>query len=209
MHELDIFTRPAGGLAFFCVMSERTFLIAGLGNPGSEYAGTRHNIGFDVVDLLCQKLEGNWEDKRYGWRSECRLKGRKIILLKPSTYMNLSGRAILYWMKEYKLEKEQLLVITDDINLHSGKLRLKSRGSDGGHNGLRNIQEMLMTTDYPRLRFGVGNDFPKGAQVHYVLGKWADEEKKLVEEQLIKAAEAAESFVLEGIDRAMNRFNNA
>ena len=145
---------------------------------GSEYAGTRHNIGFDVVDLLCQKLEGNWEDKRYGWRSECRLKGRKIILLKPSTYMNLSGRAILYWMKEQAfLEKSNHWSSQTTLTCIPENCVSKPGEADGGHNGLRNIQEMLMTTDYPRLRFGVGNDFPKGAQVHYVLGKWADEEK--------------------------------
>lgn len=183
------------------------FLIAGLGNYDPEYTGTRHNIGFDVVDQLAAKHKVVFSSVRYAELAEFRFKGKTFILIKPTTYMNLSGKAVKYWMEKENIDAEQLLVITDDINLPLGKLRMRKNGSDGGHNGLKNIQELLGTNVYPRLRFGVGNDFHKGAQVHFVLGTWSKEELKTVEETVAKAADAVISYALEGIDRAMNRFN--
>jgi PTH1 family peptidyl-tRNA hydrolase len=189
-------------------MSEKTFLIVGLGNPGSEYAQTRHNIGFDIADLLVEQLGGTFEDKRFAWKAECRLKGRKVIVIKPTTYMNLSGRAVLYWLKELNIPSSQMLVIADDINLGIGKIRIKGKGSDGGHNGLRNIQELLGSVDYPRLRFGAGNNFPPGRQVHFVLGKWEKDEEPIINDRKTTATEAIKSCILEGMDIAMNRFNS-
>lgn len=193
---------------FFYNMSERTFLIVGLGNPGPEYAHTRHNIGFDIADLLVTQLGGTFEDKRFAFKAECKLKGKKVVVIKPTTYMNLSGRAVLYWLKELNIPSSQILVIADDINLGIGKIRIKGKGSDGGHNGLRNIQEVLGSVDYPRLRFGAGNNFPPGKQVHYVLGKWEKEEETLINERIAAAAEAIKSCILEGMETAMNRFNS-
>jgi PTH1 family peptidyl-tRNA hydrolase len=193
---------------FFYKMLDRNFLIIGLGNPGLEYARTRHNIGFDVVDALAEMLQAPFEDKRYAFRAEARLKGRKVSIIKPTTFMNLSGKAVLYWMKECKVDIHQIMVVTDDINLELGKIRMKARGSDGGHNGLRNIQEALGRHDYPRLRIGVGNDFPKGQQVHYVLGNWSEVEQELVDKKITDANLAVQSFILEGIDRAMNQYNS-
>ncbi len=193
----------------FFNMSERTFLIACLGNPGPEYAHTRHNIGFEIADLLAEQLDCKWEDKRFAWHAAGSVKGRKIILIKPTTYMNLSGRAVLYWLQHYKLELSQLLVVADDINLQNGQIRIKGKGSDGGHNGLRNIQDMLGTNNFPRLRFGVGNDFAPGQQVHYVLGKWPPEEVAVIKERIAIASDAVKSFALEGLERAMNKFNGA
>jgi PTH1 family peptidyl-tRNA hydrolase len=189
-------------------MSERTFLIVGLGNPGTEYARTRHNIGFDIADLLVEQLGGSFEDKRFAFAAECKLKGKKVVVIKPTTYMNLSGRAVLYWMKELNIQPSQILIIADDINLGIGKIRIKGKGSDGGHNGLRNIQELLGSVDYPRLRFGAGNNFPPGKQVHYVLGKWEKDEEPIINERIVIAAEAIKSCILEGMDTAMNRFNS-
>lgn len=194
--------------SFFYNMSERTFLIVGLGNPGPEYAHTRHNIGFDIADLLVTQLGGTFEDKRFAFKAECKLKGKKVVVIKPTTYMNLSGRAVLYWLKELNIPSSQILVIADDINLGIGKIRIKGKGSDGGHNGLRNIQEVLGSVDYPRLRFGAGNNFPPGKQVHYVLGKWEKEEEPLITERIGTAADAIKSCILEGMETAMNRFNS-
>jgi PTH1 family peptidyl-tRNA hydrolase len=188
-------------------MADKTYLIAGLGNPGVQYEWTRHNIGFEICNVLAERLEADWHDKRYAFCADAKLKGRRIFLIKPTTYMNLSGRAILHWMNQLKITNEQLLVVTDDINLQPGQIRIKPKGSDGGHNGLRNIQEMMGTNQYPRLRFGVGNDFHPGQQVNYVLEKWDAYREKEMKERIELAADGVAGFALEGVERAMNRFN--
>lgn len=183
------------------------FLIAGLGNIGSEYDGTRHNIGFDIADVLTMKLEGKFASDRLADVSQLKYKGRSLIVIKPTTYMNLSGKAIKYWMDKEKIAIDHILVLVDEIALPLGTLRMKGSGSDGGHNGLKSIQEVLQTSKYPRLRFGVGNDFPKGRQVEHVLGKWTGEEMPVLKEKIPKAVEMIESFVFQGIARTMNNFN--
>lgn len=184
------------------------FLIVGLGNIGSEYAHTRHNIGFDTLDAFAQASNVVFTDKRYGAVAEVKLKGHQLILLKPSTYMNLSGNAVRYWMQQEKIPVEQLLVVVDDLALPFGALRLKPKGSDAGHNGLKNIQQLIGTQAYPRLRFGIGNDFPQGGQVDFVLGKIPLELQKLKEERILVACEIIKSFCLAGIQNTMNAFNN-
>ena len=184
------------------------YLIVGLGNVGEEYAGTRHNIGFDVLDLLAGQHNVAFHVDRLASRAIFRSKGRNIVLVKPSTFMNLSGKAVNYWMQQEKISIQHLLVITDDIALPLGTLRLKPKGSDGGHNGLKNIQEVLNTTEYARLRFGVGNEFPKGRQSDFVLGKWSNEEKIVLQPRLTMASDMVLSFTSIGIERTMNSFNN-
>ena len=183
------------------------YLVAGLGNIGQEYANTRHNAGFMVLDAWAQASNAVFTTQRYGDVAEVSFKGRKITLLKPSTYMNLSGNAIRYWMTKLKLPVENLLVICDDLNIPFGTLRMRKKGSDGGHNGLKNIQELLDTQDYARIRVGIGNDFLKGGQVDFVLGKLDEEELKAMPEICAKVIEGAKSFVFCGADRAMNSFN--
>lgn len=183
------------------------YLIAGLGNIGADYENTRHNIGFDVLDALASEKGAVFSSGRYGDIAEIRVKGKTLLLLKPSTYMNLSGKAVKYWMEQENIPIERLIVITDDLNLPIGKLRLRKKGSDGGHNGLKNINEMLASNQYIRVRFGVGNDFPRGAQVHHVLGKWNADEKHMVTDAIKKASDALIACVLEGADRAMNTYN--
>jgi PTH1 family peptidyl-tRNA hydrolase len=183
------------------------YLIVGLGNPGAEYAHTRHNIGFDVIDHWAEQHNAVFEDSRYGWIAKFKIRGRQVICLKPSTYMNLSGNAVRYWLSQEKIELAQLLVITDDLNLATGILRMRGKGSHGGHNGLRHINEVLLNEQYARLRFGVGDQFEKGKQVNYVLGKWSDEDKVVIDESTKKASEAAQLFVTEGINKAMNIYN--
>ena len=183
------------------------YLVAGLGNIGQEYANTRHNAGFMVLDAWAQASNAVFTTQRYGDVAEVTFKGRKITLLKPSTYMNLSGNAIRYWMTKLKLPVENLLVICDDLNIPFGTLRMRKKGSDGGHNGLKNIQELLGTQDYARIRVGIGNDFLKGGQVDFVLGKLDEEELKAMPEICAKIIEGAKSFVFCGADRAMNSFN--
>lgn len=183
------------------------FLIAGLGNIGAEYAHTRHNIGFDVLDTLAAKEGLKFNTDRYADVAEYKFKGRMFYLIKPNTYMNLSGKAVRYWMQALKLTPKEVLVITDDLALPTGKLRLRGKGSDGGHNGLKNINDMLGTQDYPRLRFGVGNDFHKGQQVDFVLGKWKEDETPLVEQGIFKSIEALQSFGTIGLERTMNVYN--
>ena len=178
------------------------YLITGLGNIGSEYAGTRHNIGFEAVDLVCKDLGGEWRDDHHGELAEVKFKGRTLLLLKPNTYMNLSGKAVRYWLQKEKIPVENSLVLCDDLNLVFGKQRLRPKGSDGGHNGLSNIQQLLGTTDYPRLRIGVGNNFPKGRQVDFVLGKWSEDEKAELPHILGKTVNAIKAFVTIGLDRA-------
>ncbi|MFR9167011.1 MAG: aminoacyl-tRNA hydrolase [Dysgonomonas sp.] len=184
------------------------YLIAGLGNIGTEYEYSRHNIGFRVLDALAEASNVFFVNDRYGAVAEIKVKGRTLILLKPSTYMNLSGNAIRYWLQKEKIPLENLLVVVDDLALPFGVLRLKAKGSDAGHNGLRNIQDVLGTQNYARLRFGIGNDFPKGMQVEYVLSNfWKEEEEKLPERMGI-CSEIIKSFCLAGIQNTMNQYNN-
>lgn len=183
------------------------FLIAGLGNIGPEYAKTRHNIGFRVVDTLAKAAGLTFEDKRYGFVTTLKVKNQTLILLKPSTYMNLSGNAVRYWMNEKKVPLENLLVVVDDLALPFGQLRMKPGGSEAGHNGLRHITQVLGTQQYARLRFGIGNDFPRGGQVDFVLGEFSDEDLQIMDKRLEVAAEMVKSFALSGIQFTMNHFN--
>lgn len=183
------------------------FLIAGLGNIGAEYAHTRHNIGFDVADAFALKHRASFSSERLADLAAFNLKGREIIVIKPTTYMNLSGRAIKYWLENKKIPLNQLLVVLDDIALPLSKLRLRPGGSDAGHNGLKNIQETLGTSDYPKLRFGIGNEFPKGRQVDFVLGRWSQQEEPLVKHKVEKCVEVIESFIFTGIERTMTDVN--
>jgi peptidyl-tRNA hydrolase, PTH1 family len=180
------------------------YLITGLGNIGYEYDGTRHNIGFDVVDFLCKDLEGEWKSVSHGEMAELKHKGRTLLLLKPNTYMNLSGKAIRYWLQKEKIPIENSMAILDDLNLDFGKLRMRAKGSDGGHNGLKSIQELLETDAYPRLRIGIGSQFSKGKQVNFVLGKWTEDEAAELPHILKRAGDAIKAFAALGIDRAMN-----
>lgn len=183
------------------------YLIVGLGNIGFEYEHTRHNIGFHILDAYAQASNIVFSDKRYGFVAQTRLKNKQLVLLKPSTFMNLSGNAIRYWLQKEKIELRQLLVIVDDLALPFGTLRLKSKGSDAGHNGLKHIQQ-LIGQNYARLRFGIGNDFQRGQQIDHVLGEFSHEEQKLLAERTEKAIEIIQSFCLAGIDITMNQFNN-
>ncbi len=179
------------------------YLITGLGNIGYEYDGTRHNVGFEVVDFICKSLEGEWKGNHHGDLAEVKFKGRTLILLKPNTYMNLSGKAIRYWLQKEKILVENSLTILDDLNLEFGKQRLRAKGSDGGHNGLKSIQEVLATDAYPRLRIGIGSSFSKGKQVNFVLGKWIEDEKAELPRILEKAEAVIKTFVTLGLERAM------
>ena len=183
------------------------YLIVGLGNPGSEYEETRHNIGFKVVDALAKELGDSFTLNKAAFRAEVKLKGRTLVLIKPITYMNLSGKAVNYWLQTEKVAFENLLVITDDIALPFGKLRMKGKGSDGGHNGLKDIQETLKTQEYARLRFGVGSDFSKGRQADYVLGKWSKEENLDLPARIDVATEFIKSFATIGLDLTMTNWN--
>jgi PTH1 family peptidyl-tRNA hydrolase len=184
------------------------YLIVGLGNIGDEYAGTRHNVGFMMVDAFARSVNAEWEDKRYGFVAKCRIKNAEIVLLKPSTYMNLSGNAVRYWLQQEKIPVENMLVLVDDLNLPFGTIRIRKQGSNGGHNGLGNIQSIIGTDAYARVRFGIGSDFNRGAQINFVLGEWTEEEKKSLPERIDKVVEIIPSFCLQGIDRTMNQFNN-
>lgn len=186
----------------------KKYLVVGLGNIGQEYDNTRHNIGFRVLDRLAVKNELSFSLNKLGATATYKIKGRSILLLKPSTFMNRSGKAVHYWMEKEKILQEHLLIITDDINLPFGTLRLKTKGSDGGHNGLADIQNTLQTNQYNRLRFGLGSDFSKGRQVDYVLGNWNEEEKKVLPERLDRCGALINSFVLQGVNTTMNEFNN-
>jgi PTH1 family peptidyl-tRNA hydrolase len=184
------------------------YLIVGLGNPGEKYANTRHNIGFKVLDELANEKDVSFKTARYAEVCECKHKGRTLILIKPNTYMNLSGKAVQYWMQQEKIPLENLLVITDDIALPFGKLRMKGKGSDGGHNGLKDIQHVLATQQYARLRFGVGSDFHKGLQAEYVLGNWTKEEEDLLKERMVVATEFVKSYAAIGLQLTMTHLNN-
>ena len=184
------------------------FLIAGLGNVGNEYAHTRHNIGFDVVMAFATKHGAQFKTDRLAYTAEIRWKGRIFICICPTTFMNLSGRAVKYWMDKEKIDTEGLLVVLDDIAIPLNKIRLRPGGSDAGHNGLKSIQEALGTSDYPKLRFGIGNNFPKGMQSNFVLSKWLKGEEPVVKKKIDLCVEVIETFATAGINSAMNNFNN-
>jgi PTH1 family peptidyl-tRNA hydrolase len=184
------------------------YLIIGLGNPGDKYAETRHNIGFKVVESLAKELGGSFALNKQAEVAEVKFKGRTLILIKPTTYMNLSGKAVNYWMQAEKIQRENIVVITDDLALPFGKLRMKGKGSDGGHNGLKDIQATLNSQEYTRLRFGVGNDFFRGQQVDYVLGEWTDEEKETLSERIEIAKEFVKSYATIGLNMTMTNWNN-
>ncbi len=182
------------------------YLICGLGNPGAEYAGTRHNTGFMVLDAFAEASNIVFEDRRYGFVAETCLKGRKVILLKPTTFMNLSGNAVRYWLNKENIDQRRLLVVSDDVALPLGEFRLKGSGSNGGHNGLGHIQQ-LIGQNYPRLRMGIGNDYPRGGQVDWVLGRYDEADMQVLQPAIDTAVEIVRSFVLAGIDITMNQFN--
>lgn len=182
------------------------FLICGLGNPGDEYEETRHNTGFMAVDTFAKVMGVTFQDKRYGFVAETSVKGRKVFLLKPTTFMNLSGNAVRYWLNEEKIDQSHLLVISDDVALPLGDFRLKSNGSDGGHNGLGHIMQ-LIGQDFARLRIGIGNDYPRGGQIDWVLGHYSDDEMKELQSTFDRGVEIIKSFVLQGIDNTMNQYN--
>lgn len=182
------------------------YLIVGLGNPGYEYENTRHNTGFMVLDKMAESAGVSFEDKRYGYVAETSIKGRKVFLLKPTTYMNLSGNAVRYWLQKEDIDQKRLLVVVDDLSIPLGDYRLKGNGSNGGHNGLGNIQQ-LIGQQYARLRMGIGNEFQRGQQVDWVLGKYTDEDMRTLQPSIDEAVEIIRSFVLAGLDITMNQFN--
>lgn len=185
----------------------KKFLIVGLGNIGATYQQTRHNIGFNVLDHYAHHKEFTFEDNRYASTAKFRLKGRPITFIKPSTLMNNSGKAVRYWMNKEKLNIDQVLIITDDLNIPFGTLRMKPKGSDGGHNGLKSIQEHLGTNQFPRLRFGIGAEYPTGQQINYVLSEWSEDEKDQLAERIEKCCAIIDAFVLQGLATTMNQFN--
>lgn len=182
-------------------------LIVGLGNIGPEYDGTRHNIGFSILDALAKASNISFQDKRYGFVAHMRVKNQELVLLKPSTYMNLSGNAVRYWMQQEKIELSNLLVLVDDLSLPVGAIRMRQGGSDAGHNGLKHIAQMLGTQAYNRLKFGIGNDFPRGGQVDFVLGCFSPEDEKKVEERIPVACDAVKAYALSGMQFAMCNYN--
>jgi len=184
------------------------YLIVGLGNIGDEYKNTRHNIGFDVLDALAGASNISFSTQRYGDVANYKFKGRNFVLLKPSTYMNLSGKAVNYWLQKEQLKPENMLILVDDIALPMGTLRMRAKGSDAGHNGLAHINQTLGHNKYPRLRFGIGDDFSRGQQIEYVLGKWTAEEQKILPERIDLAVEMIKAFGTIGLQRTMNIFNN-
>jgi peptidyl-tRNA hydrolase, PTH1 family len=196
------------GFVPFLIHNSMKYLIAGLGNIGEEYANTRHNIGFIVLDALAQELKTGFTIQRHANHAETRLKGRQLVLVKPTTYMNLSGKTIKYWLDKENIPVENLLVVVDDIDLDTGVLRLRPKGSGGTHNGLNHIIETLGHSDFARLRVGIGKDFAKGFQVDYVLGKWTKAEEKIMMEKIPLAVEMVKSFVLAGTQLTMNQYNN-
>ncbi|KXK40909.1 MAG: peptidyl-tRNA hydrolase [Bacteroidetes bacterium OLB9] len=183
------------------------YLIVGLGNIGSDYEHTRHNIGFDVVDYIAKDANVSWKQETHGDMTEFKFKGRTIVLLKPTTFMNLSGKAVRYWMEKLKIQPDNLMVVLDDLNLDLGKLRLRNKGSDGGHNGLKDIEAKLGHNQYTRLRMGIGNNFYKGQQVNFVLGKWKPDEQEKVEIMIEKAAKAVKNFTTIGLKLTMDELN--
>lgn len=191
-------------LDYLCFMK---YLFVGLGNPGAKYEATRHNIGFKVLEALAKELGGTFVSQKVADVAEVKFKGRTLILVKPTTYMNLSGKAVNYYLQQQKILKENMVVVTDDLALPFGKLRMKGKGSDGGHNGLKDIQATINSTEYCRLRFGVGNDFHKGQQVDYVLGEWSAEEHETLNERIVVATEFLKSFATIGLQLTMTNWN--
>ncbi|MGB1217333.1 MAG: aminoacyl-tRNA hydrolase [Saprospiraceae bacterium] len=183
------------------------YLIVGLGNPGSDYDDTRHNVGFEVIDNLIKLHKVDMEHESHGDLGEFKFKGRTIILLKPNTYMNLSGKAVRYWMQKKKVQQENILILLDDLNIDFGRVKLKGKGSDGGHNGLKSINELLGGNKYARLRIGIGDDFSRGRQVDYVLGKWTDKEWETLPDILTTSADCVKAFCTVGMAHAMNQYN--
>ena len=183
------------------------YLVVGLGNIGSEYEFTRHNIGFMIIDHIAKGLTVSFEDRRYGYVGKCRVKNAEMILLKPTTYMNLSGNAVRYWLQKENIPIERLIVVCDDISLPLGKIRIRPQGSDGGHNGLKHIASVIGSQQYVRLKFGVGNNFSKGNQIEYVLGKFDEDELTAISSRLEIAADAVKTFCLSGVTMAMNQYN--
>ncbi len=183
------------------------YLIAGLGNMGADYDDTRHNVGFNVLDILAEGGKAEWAHKKLGDLTKIKYRGRNIVLLKPSTYMNRSGKAIQYWLQKEKIKPKNLFVIVDDLNIDFGRMRIRAKGSDGGHNGLRDIENYI-GTNYARLRIGIGNQFSGGGQVNFVLGKWTEEEKTELPQLLDEATKAAKAFTHIGINQTMSQFNN-
>lgn len=200
-------------LSFFSKSNSNTtidmkkFLIVGLGNIGPKYHNTRHNIGFKIVDYIAQRADSSFSTEKLGDICRLKIKGKTVVLLKPNTYMNLSGKSVRYWLKHEKIDSNNLLIITDDINLPFGTIRLKGKGSPGGHNGLKDIEAQLQTSKYPRFRFGVGAEFSKGRQVDYVLGNWSIDEEAALSERLEQADKIVTSFVNGGLANTMNSFN--
>lgn len=184
------------------------YLIVGLGNIGDEYVNTRHNVGFQILDAFAKASNISFQDTRLAFRAEYKFKGRTFVLIKPTTYMNLSGKSVNYWLQKEKIPDDKLLVIVDDIALPFGTLRLRPKGGDAGHNGLADINLTLGHQNYARLRFGIGDNFPKGLQVQYVLGEWSDDEMKVLPQKFEVAAEIIKSFGLQGLGQTMNQFNN-
>lgn len=184
------------------------FLIVGLGNIGNEYRNTRHNIGFKILDAFAEASNISFDTQRYGDVAYTRVKNQNLVLLKPSTYMNLSGEAVRFWKNKENIDLENILIVVDDISLPFGAIRLKGKGSDGGHNGLKNIASLLGTESYARLRFGIGNEFPRGAQIDYVLGNFSEEQQSIMSERIIIAIDAIKSFCLSGLSFTMTHFNN-
>jgi len=187
--------------------SMKKYLIVGLGNIGEKYQNTRHNIGFKILDEVAKEYNVSFETDKLGDVTSFRFKGRTFVLLKPSTFMNLSGKAVKYWMQKEKISVDNLLIVTDDLNINFGTIRVKAKGSDGGHNGLKDIQEKLTTNKYPRFRFGVGSNYSKGRQVDYVLGEWTSDEESQLIERLPKSVEVITSFGTAGLANTMNNFN--
>lgn len=183
------------------------YLIVGLGNIGPEYAETRHNIGFKILDFLATQNELKFSSRRYADVAELKHKGRQLVLIKPTTYMNLSGKAVNYWLQAENIDPAHMIVVVDELALPFGKIRIGPKGSDGGHNGLKSIQETLNSNHYPRLRFGIGNEYSKGKQVDYVLGTWSETEKPFLEEKIKFACEAITAFSFMGLERCMNLYN--
>jgi PTH1 family peptidyl-tRNA hydrolase len=192
---------------FSLLLPQMKYLIVGLGNIGDEYAHTRHNIGFDVADALAEKYKESFKADRYADVAEFSLRGRHVTIIKPNTYMNLSGKAVRYWMQAQKIPVENIFVIVDDLAIAFNKIRIRGNGSDAGHNGLKSIQELLLTQNYPRLRFGIGNNYPKGRQIDFVLGKWSNEELVEIPSLIKHSVQAVESFVTRGLANTMNDFN--
>lgn len=183
------------------------YLITGLGNIGAEYADTRHNIGFMMIDAFAKKQEAAWQSGRYGDIAHTRVKNAEMTLLKPSTYMNLSGQAVRYWAQKENIPQKNILIIVDDLSLPVGKIRMRGNGSAGGHNGLKSIEECLGSASYARIKFGIGNDFPRGTQIDFVLGQFSDEDKTIIGERADYVGEMIKSFCLQGLDRTMNQYN--